>query len=222
MSMIDFAQARRMMVDSQLRTFDVNDIPLLDAMQTVPRERFVMPGRENLAYIDQDLLLCEEPERRFMLSPMILGRLIQALEIESGMKVLDVASGFGYSAAVLAELGARVTALESVESLAAAARERLAAAGAASVEVVPGPLDQGWKANAPYDAVLVNGAIEVRPDGLLGQLAEGGRLACVQGRGRSAKATLYVRAGEAYGQRSVFDAAAPLLPQFRAEQGFVF
>jgi protein-L-isoaspartate(D-aspartate) O-methyltransferase len=222
MSMIDFAQARRMMVDSQLRTFDVNDIPLLDAMQTVPRERFVMPGRENLAYIDQDLLLCEEPERRFMLSPMILGRLIQALEIEPGMKVLEVATGFGYSAAVLAELGARVTALEAAESLAAAARERLAAVGATAAEVVSGPLDRGWKPNAPYDAVLVNGAVEVRPEALLGQLAEGGRLVCVQGRGRSAKATLYVRAGEAYGQRSIFDAAAPLLPQFRAEQGFVF
>lgn len=220
--MIDFAQARRMMVDSQLRTFDVNDIPLLNAMQTVPRERFVLPGRENLAYIDQDLLVCEEPERRFMLSPMILGRLIQALEIEPGMKVLDVASGFGYSAAVLAELGARVTALESVESLAMAARERLASTGAISVEVVSGPLDRGWKANTPYDAILVNGAVEVRPDGLLGQLAEGGRLACVQGRGRSAKATLYVKAGAACGQRSVFDAAAPLLPQFQAEQGFVF
>jgi protein-L-isoaspartate(D-aspartate) O-methyltransferase len=222
MSMIDFAQARRMMVDSQLRTFDVNDIPLLDAMQTVPRERFVAPGREGLAYIDQDLPVGEGEERRFMLSPMILARMIQALEIEPGMKVLDVACGLGYSAAVLAEIGARVTALETTEALASAARERLATVGAGSVDVVTGPLERGFAPNAPYDAILVNGAIEVPPDGLLRQLAPGGRLVCVQGRGRSARATLYVAAGDSYGQRSIFDAAAPLLPAFQAEQGFVF
>ncbi len=192
-------------------------------MQTVPRERFVMPGRENLAYIDQDLLLCEEPERRFMLSPMILGRLIQALEIEPGMKVLDVASGFGYSAAVLAELGARVTALEIGEipgrcgARAPCGGRRDCGRGRAR------PARSGLEAQR----ALRCGSRERGRRGAArrvccGQLAEGGRLVCVQGRGRSAKATLYVRAGEAYGQRSVFDAAAPLLPQFRAEQGFVF
>src|SRR3954468_14185500 len=107
-SMVDFAQARRMMVDSQLRTFDVNDVPLLDAMETIPRERFVLPGREGLAYIDQDIPVSEGAERRFMLAPMVLGRMIQSLEISPGMKALDVAGGLGYSSAVLAELGGKV------------------------------------------------------------------------------------------------------------------
>jgi protein-L-isoaspartate(D-aspartate) O-methyltransferase len=222
MFMIDFAQARRMMVDSQLRTFDVNDIPLLDAMQSIPRERFVLPGRESLAYIDQDLLVSEGEERRFMLSPMILGRLIQVLEVEPGMRILDVAGGLGYSAAVLAAIGAQVVALESAEALAAAARDRLASVGARSVDVVVGRLDRGYEASAPYDAILVNGAVEVMPEGLLRQLADGGRLVCVEGRGRSARANLYVKAGDSYGKRSIFDAAAPLLPAFQAEQGFVF
>ncbi|MFL5053743.1 MAG: protein-L-isoaspartate O-methyltransferase family protein, partial [Microvirga sp.] len=104
--MVDFAQARRMMVDSQLRTFDVNDVPLLDAMETIPRERFVLPGRVGLAYIDQDIPVSEGAERRFMLAPMVLARMIQSLEISPGMKALDVAGGLGYSSAVLAELGA--------------------------------------------------------------------------------------------------------------------
>jgi protein-L-isoaspartate(D-aspartate) O-methyltransferase len=104
--MIDFALARRTMVDSQLRTFDVNDLPLLTAMDTVPREFFVPAGREDLAYIDQDVPVSDGPNRRMMLSPMVLGRLIQALEVTDGMRVLDVACGLGYSSAVLAHLGA--------------------------------------------------------------------------------------------------------------------
>ncbi len=222
MSMVDFTLARRIMVDGQLRTFDVNDIPLLDAMDTVPRERFVLPGREDLAYMDQHILVSDGSERRFMLSPMILGRLIQALGIEAGDKVLDVAAGRGYASAVFAELGARVTALESDEALAAAASQSLAAAGFADVAVETGPLEQGCARNAPYDAILINGAVETRPEELLRQLAEGGRLVCVKGQGRAARATLHVRTGDAFGERSLFDAAAPLLAPFTLKPSFTF
>ncbi|WP_262032110.1 protein-L-isoaspartate O-methyltransferase family protein [Microvirga sp. Mcv34] len=220
--MVDFTQARRMMVDGQLRTFDVNDMSLLDAMDSVPRELFVLPGRESLAYIDQDILVSDGAESRYMLSPMILGRMIQALAIDAGDKVLDVAGGRGYSSAVLRELGAQVTAVESDEELAAAARQCLAACGAGDVAVVSGPLDQGYAANAPYDAILVNGAVEVRPEPLLRQLAESGRLVCVKGRGRAARATIYVRSGDAIGERSLFEAAAPLLGSFVQAPGFTF
>ncbi|HEU6441352.1 MAG TPA: protein-L-isoaspartate O-methyltransferase [Microvirga sp.] len=220
--MVDFSQARRMMVDSQLRTFDVNDIPLLDAMGSVPREKFVLPGREELAYMDQDILVGDGPTRRFMLSPMNLGRMIQALSVEPGEKALDVAAGRGYASAVLDELGAQVTALESDEALADQARRSLAAAGAARVQVVTGALDQGYAESAPYDVILINGAVDLRPDALLQQLAEGGRLVCVKGRGRAARATLYVRSGNAFGERALFDAAAPVLAPFVQEPGFTF
>ncbi|WP_114946799.1 protein-L-isoaspartate O-methyltransferase family protein [Microvirga calopogonii] len=220
--MVDFTQARRMMVDGQLRTFDVNDMSLLDAMDSVPRELFVLPGREDLAYIDQDILVSDGGESRYMLSPMILGRLIQALAIDAGDKVLDVAGGRGYSSAVLRGLGAQVTALESDEALAAAARQCLSASGAGAVAVVTGPLDQGYAAGAPYDAILVNGSVEVRPEALLQQLAEGGRLVCVKGRGRAARATIYVRSNDAIGERSLFEAAAPLLAPFVQAPGFTF
>ena len=220
--MVDFTQARRMMVDSQLRTFDVNDIPLLDAMDSVPRECFVLPGREELAYIDQDIPVGGVDDRRYMLSPMILGRMIQALEIGRGEKVLDVACGRGYSSAVLAELGAAVTALESDEGLVSTARECLAKAGATSVAVKCGALERGCAENAPYDAILINGAVETRPDDLLRQLAQGGRLVCVKGRGRSGRATLYVRSGDAFGEHALFDAAAPVLSPFQTAAGFTF
>jgi protein-L-isoaspartate(D-aspartate) O-methyltransferase len=222
LSMVDFAQARRMMVDSQLRTFDVNDIALLDAVDSVPRELFVLPGREELAYIDQDILVGDGAERRFMLSPMVLGRMIQALELEAGEKVLDVACGRGYASAVFNELGTRVVALESDAELAEAARRSLAAAGATQVAVEVGALDQGSPKHAPFNAILVNGSVELRPDALLQQLAEGGRLVCVKGRGRAARATLYVRTGDAFGERSLFEAAAPLLAPFVPAPGFTF
>jgi protein-L-isoaspartate(D-aspartate) O-methyltransferase len=220
--MVDFAQARRTMVDSQLRTFDVNDIPLLDAMASVPRERFVPSDREGFAYIDQDLQVAGGDEPRFMLSPMIQARLIQALSVRPGMRVLDVACGLGYSSAVLRELGAEVVAIDTSQDLVDKARERLKSAGGAGIEVIAAELDQGYPDRGLYDAILVNGAVERRPDRLLQQLAEGGRLVCVVGSGRSAKATLYVRSGQAYGSRSLFDAAAPVLQPFRVEPGFAF
>jgi protein-L-isoaspartate(D-aspartate) O-methyltransferase len=223
--MLDFAQARRMMVDGQLRTFDVNDLPLLSAMDDIPRERFVPDDRVAFAYIDQDIPVSDGlgvPERRFMLAPMVLARLIQALDIRSGDKVLDVACGLGYSSAVLARLGASVVALEASEALAKAARARLSQVGVSNVRVAAGPLEKGFPEAAPYNVILINGAVDVRPQGLLEQLAEGGCLACVEGRGRAARAKLYVRSGDSFGARSLFDAATPLLMAFRTEPGFAF
>ena len=224
--MLDYAKARRMMVDSQLRTFDVNDLALLAAFDELPRECFVPPGRENLAYMDQDIPVSDgggaSTDRRFMLAPMVLGRMIQALEVGPGAKALDVACGLGYSSALLARLGCSVVALEASEVLADEARRCLARCGVEAVTVAAGPLDRGYPEAAPYDGILVNGAVEVRPDGLLQQLRDGGRLVCVQGRGRAAKATVYVRAGTAFGSRALFDAAAPPLTPFRAVAGFVF
>ncbi|MBM6594219.1 protein-L-isoaspartate O-methyltransferase family protein [Microvirga pudoricolor] len=220
--MVDFAYARRTMVDSQLRTFDVNDIALLDAMGTIQRERFVLPGREQLAYIDQNIAVSEGAQPRFMLAPAVQARMIQALEIEPGMAVLDVACGRGYSSAVLAEVGANVTALEADEALAEAAKHALAAQGVAGVTVKAGPLDKGWAENAPYAAILVNGSVNLRPDALLSQLADGGRLVCIEGDGRSARTMLHVRTGDAFGSRQLFDAAAPVIPAFQPKPAFVF
>ncbi|MFD0938323.1 protein-L-isoaspartate O-methyltransferase, partial [Methylobacterium trifolii] len=101
--MLDYAQARRLMVDCQLRTFDVNDVAVLDAFDAVPRERFVPQGREAFAYIDQSLRLTPvSDDARFLPAPMLLARMIQALTLGEGVRVLDVASGYGYAAALKA------------------------------------------------------------------------------------------------------------------------
>ncbi|MDP4004390.1 protein-L-isoaspartate O-methyltransferase [Methylobacterium sp. NEAU K] len=217
--MIDYAQARRMMVDCQLRTFDVNDNAVLDAFDTVPREAFVPKGREPFAYIDQTMKLGGDGgETRCLPAPMVLARLIQALKIRPGVRALDVGTGTGYAAAVMAQLGAAVTALESVPDLVETARARLAA----SATVIEGPLAAGAPKQAPFDVILINGRVEVRPQALLDQLGDDGRLACVLGPHRNAKATLFVRAGDAFGSRPLFDASLPLLDAFAAESGFAF
>lgn len=217
--MLDYAQARRLMVDCQLRTFDVNDNAVLDAFDSVPRERFVPQGREGFAYIDQTLRFGgTAAEARCLPAPMVLARMIQALALKPGARALDVAGGYGYAAALMARLGVAATVLEPVAELAAGARERLAG----EAEVVEGALEAGHPAGAPYDAVLINGRIEVRPQTLLDQLADGGRLVCVFGLERAAKATLFVRAGDAFGSRPIFDAALPALAAFAEETGFSF
>jgi protein-L-isoaspartate(D-aspartate) O-methyltransferase len=149
---------------------------------------------------------------------MVLARLIQALALKPGHRVLEVGTGLGYGAALLRRLGVEVVALESLTGLAAAARERLG--DGVTVEV--GPLEKGAAGHAPYDAILINGQVEQRPQGLLEQLADGGRLACVQGQGRPAKATLWVRSGDAFGSRPLFDATLPPLRAFAVEAGFAF
>lgn len=216
--MIDYAQARRLMVDCQLRTFDVNDNAVLDAFDSVARERFVPPGREDFAYIDQTLTFAlDGGDVRAMPAPMVLARMIQALKIRPGSRALDVATGFGYGAAILRRLGAEVVALESSANLAATARERLGE----TVEVVQGALTAPAK-GAPFDAILVEGRVETRPQALLDQLRDEGRLVCVLGPDRAAKATLFVRAGDAFGSRSLFDASLPALKAFTTDPGFAF
>ncbi|TXN25012.1 protein-L-isoaspartate O-methyltransferase [Methylobacterium sp. WL9] len=217
--MLDHAQARQLMVDCQLRTFDVNDVAVLDAFATVPRERFVQPGTEDFAYIDRTLRIgADDGGGRAMPAPMVLARMIQALKIRPGARVLDVAAGYGYGTALLSELDARVVALECQADLAQAARERLGQ----TAEVIHGPLREGAAAQSPYDAILVQGRIETRPQGLLDQLRTDGRLVCLFGPDRSAKVTLFVRAGDAFGSRPLFDANLPALRDFTTSHGFTF
>lgn len=216
--MFDAAKARRLMVEGQVRTADVTDADLLDAMLTIPRERFLPPALAPLAYLDDDIAIGKD---RALLRPMVLAKLIQAAHVGAKDRVLDIGCGTGYSSAVLARLAGAVIALEEDAELARQAKEALAVVGA-KVEVVMGPLKAGWQAGAPYDVIFLNGATEIVPETLGGQLKPDGRLLGVYGRPPAAKATIYhVVEGRLVG-RPIFDAAARLLPGFAAPPKFVF
>jgi protein-L-isoaspartate(D-aspartate) O-methyltransferase len=228
--MIDFAAARRMMVDGQVRTSDVTDQRLIAAMMEVPRERFLPPELADLAYLDLDAPASAAPPSagapsapaRRLLKPMVLAKLIQAAEIKDGDHVLDVGCATGYSSAILGRLAASVVALEQDPGLARLAADNLRQLDGGRIEVVPGPLAEGYPPQAPYDAILLNGASEIVPKALLRQLKDGGRLVGVVGRAPAAKAMLYRASGGECSGRPIFDAAASLLPGFGAPTAFVF
>lgn len=223
--MAGFAQARRMMVDGQIRTSDVTDLRLLDAMFEMPRERFVPPDKAGLAYLDDNISVSQpaagQPSRS-LLKPMVLAKLLQAAEVGAADDVLDVGSATGYAAALLSRLARHVVALEEEESLGAHASKALAELGANNVSVVIGPLAAGWPTRAPYDMILLEGRTEIRPQVLFQQLKDGGRLLCVQGKGPVAKAMLYRADGGDVSGRPIFDALAPVLPGFAERPTFVF
>jgi protein-L-isoaspartate(D-aspartate) O-methyltransferase len=213
----DFAARRRQMVDSQLRTCDVTDQAVLAAFADIPRETFVAPNFASLAYLDRDAPALGAADR-LLLAPMVLARMIQAANVKAGEKALDVAGGSGYSAAILAALGARVTALESDAGAVEAAKTLLAGK---AVAPVAGDLAQG-AAGGPFDLIFVNGAFEVAPEALLSQLAEGGRLIGVDASFRSPKAVVIERVSGVSSRRALFDAVAPRLQAFRQVATFAF
>ena len=218
--MTDFAAARRNMVDCQLRPHEVADPGLIAAMLDVPRERFVPVNFQGVAYIDEDLAI---GEGRYVMEPMVLGRLLQLAEIGPDDVVLDIGCGSGYAAAVIGRLAGTVVALESNSTLAAAASERFAEFDCDNVAVVEGPLAEGCPAQAPFDVIFIDGAVAEVPAAITDQLKEGGRLVTVvAAKARFGQGVVMIRSGDCMGRRAVFDAATPLLPGFAAKEEFVF
>ncbi len=218
-AMTDFSTARRHMVDGQVRTSDVTDLRVINAMLEVPRERFVPSSAVPLAYLDTELPVVEGGSRR-LLKPRVLSKLIHEADLRGTDRVLDVGCATGYAAAVLAQIAGQVVALEQDASLVQAAQMALSASP--NVTVVSGPLAEGWRQSAPYDVILLEGATEVEPEQFCSQLVDGGRLMCVLGAGPNAKAMLYRRSGAEMGGRPIFDTTAPLLPGFAKAKVFAF
>jgi protein-L-isoaspartate(D-aspartate) O-methyltransferase len=221
--MSDFSTARQKMVDGQVRTSDVTDSRIIDAMLAVPREAFVPDNQLGLAYLDLDLDVNEGgSEKRFLIKPMVTAKMLQAADIRETDSVLVVGCATGYPAALAARLAGQVTATESEPSLAAKAREVLAGIGFGGVTVRAATAAEGDTANAPYDVIVLNGATEITPDRLYEQLRDGGRLVGVFATTRPQRAVIVTRSHHDFGNRALFDAAVPVLPGLERLPAFVF
>jgi protein-L-isoaspartate(D-aspartate) O-methyltransferase len=215
-----FAAARKHMVDSQVRPNKVSDPRILAAMRTLPRERFVPPASAARAYADEDVPLANG---RVLMEPMVLARLVQLAAAMPGDRALVVGAGAGYGAAVLEACGARVTALEEDLTLQRTA-DALLKELAPGVSVVLGPLADGWRAGAPYDVILIEGAIGEIPPLIAQQLRiDGGRLVTVlAGSGRIGQAVLAESTQAGLRAQPVFDCAMPLIPSLMRAPAFEF
>ncbi len=215
----DFADARNRMVDGQVRPNKVTDARILNAMRELPRERFVPPGMMARAYTDEDVPL---GGGRALMEPMVLARLVQLARPRRGERALVVAAGPGYGAAVLAACGVSVVALESAEPLLALARSMLPTV-APGVEIVSGPLAEGWPAGAPYDMILIEGAVRDIPPALGPQLSRSGRIVTVRtGRGSTGKGVIAEPTPTGLHAQAMFECAVPLLADLLPRPGFVF
>jgi protein-L-isoaspartate(D-aspartate) O-methyltransferase len=228
--MVDFRAARRAMVDGQIRTNDVTNLDLIDAMLEIPREAFVPERLAALAYLDRDLALpTGGGTPRYLLKPALTAKLIQACAMHGDSRVLVVGSGAGYSAAVASRLAGAVVALEEDPALAEAAQAVFRRLGLDKVTQVTGRLVDGWPTTAPYDVVLVEGGVEIVPEALFAQISDLGRLVTVKYdatwrdlAGVMGRATLFRSVGGEAGGRPLFDATAPLLPGFAKAPAFAF
>jgi protein-L-isoaspartate(D-aspartate) O-methyltransferase len=208
----DFAAAREAMIESQLRPQGVADPAVLAAMSRVQREKFLPSHTRPLAYVDRAVAV---GEGRFLAAPAVLGQLLTQMSPEPGQRALVVGAGTGYSAAVLEAMGLEVTALESDSALAAAAREQ-------GIDTVEGPLEAGHAKGAPYDQILIDGAVEYIPDAIVDQLSDGGRLGTAIMDRRVSRLVVGRKAGGAFGYLSIGDSGVPALPGFSRPKAFTF
>lgn len=211
--MTDFADARRRMVDSQLRPQGVVDPLVIAAMAAIPREDFLPAPQRALAYADQVVPL---GQGRGLNAPATAGLLLNELAPRPGENALLVGAGTGYMAAILARIGCQVTALEC-DSAFSDSLSRVAGAALAT-----GPLAAGHPAGAPYDLILIDGAVEAIPPAIVAQLRTGGRLAAVLLERGVGRVVIGRSAPHGFGLASIADVGAPALPGFARPAVFTF
>ena len=208
----DFASAREAMVECQLRPQGVTDPAVLSAMGRIARENFLPSHTWPLAYVDRAVSI---GEGRFLPAPAVLGQLLTQMKPEVGHRALVVGAGTGYSATVLGAMGLEVTAVESSPGLAAAARDL-------KVKVIEEALEDGFEPSAPYDQILIDGAVESIPDAIIAQLADGGRLGTALIDRGITRLVVGRKVAGAFGTLSIGDAGVPALPGFSRPKAFTF
>jgi protein-L-isoaspartate(D-aspartate) O-methyltransferase len=207
-----------MMVDTQVRPSDVTKFPIIDAMLAVPREAFVPDAKREAAYVGENL---DIGGGRAMLEPRTLAKMIDALDIQPGHVVLDVACGLGYSTAVLARMCDFVVAVEDDETRAQEAQTLLSEQGADNAAVMAGALAEGSAKSGPYDVIILQGGVEDVPPAVIDQLREGGRIAAVFAEGTLGVVRIGHKIDGAMNWRFSFNASAPVLAGFEKQTAFV-
>lgn len=215
--MTDFAARRIMMVDTQVRPSDVTKFPIIEAMLRIPREDFVPAAQREAAYLGENLNI---GAGRVMLEPRTLAKMLDVLAIANDELVLEVGSGRGYSAAVIAHMAEAVVAVEDDDDMIAEAQDALTAVGADNVVLHSGPLAGGAPQHGPYDAIVIQGGVAELPDDLLAQLKEGGRIVCLFQDGSLGEVRLGYKRDGIVSWRMVFNASAPILPGFERHVAF--
>jgi protein-L-isoaspartate(D-aspartate) O-methyltransferase len=220
--MTDFSAARTHMVDSQIHTMGVVNESVLEAFRTVPREDFVPDEKRGVAYNDEDLPL---GGARVLMEPVTHARLLQAAAPVANDSVLDVGGATGYSAAILGKVVNKVVCVESDAALLAKGEANWRRQGYGNIVPHQGKITDGCATHGAYSLIVVNGSVSEIPQGLLGQLAPGGRLvAIIRGKAdKIGKAVLVQKSADgATGERVLFDAAVPYLPGTEPRNEFVF
>lgn len=214
------------LIDGQLTPNAVCDPALLEAVRAVPREAFVPEAFHGAAYVDEAIPL---GAGRALMEPLVQTRMLQALALRPGDSLLIIGGTTGYTAALASRLVARVEMVEDSAALVTTAQRALAQQQVANVNVVQHTLAQGARGAAPYDAILVEGAVAHIPDALAAQLKEGGRLVAVLRNPKSRSpfsacgtAHLYEKNGESLAACPLFDAGVAALPGFTVSSGFEF
>ena len=218
--MVSFQVMRENMIDGQILPNKIGNRRLVAAMSELPREFFV--GEEQRAYSYSDKAV-EIGIGRFLMEPRVFAGLVQALSPESHEMALDVGCGSGYGTAILAKLCNTVVGIDSDVQLLDDASALLTSLEIDNAVTIRCQLESGYLSEAPYDIVLIEGAVPAVPEGILDQLADGGRLAAVVSPKRGLyEATLTTRVGDSFGSRVLFNCAAPPLPGFDMAAGFTF
>ena len=217
---MNIEQARFNMIEQQIRPWEVLDPQVLDLLFVVKREDFVPAAYRNLAFADMEIPI---GSGQVMLAPRVEARLMQELAIKNTDKVLEIGTGSGYMAALLAACADQVVTVESRPEIADFARQNLERAGVANVTIEIGDGANGWSQRGPYDAIVVSGALPSLPDALLKQLRLGGRLAAIVGEAPVMEAQLVTCSAEGvYNTVNLFETVVPKLDSGNAKPGFSF
>ncbi len=220
---IEYAQARRNMIDGQIKPNRVTDMALMTAMGEIPREAFVPAWARGVAYVDEDLKLAET---RYLTEPLVFARLVDAAQVRPTDRVLDIGCATGYSTAVLARLADTVVAVEPDADFVRLAGDTLTQLGIHNAVVVAGAVTEGYPREAPFDVILINGSVGAVPRAITDQLAEGGRLVTVLApaldRPGPGQGTLFLKVGQTASPRPLFEAGTPILPGFEPAAAFQF